>query len=60
MISHHDPETLASSAITSARLHGCDCTPDVEITEHSPGVFNATVLHDHDCHLLTRLSAPWN
>lgn len=60
MTLHHDPETLRQAAVTSARLGGCNCAPDVDITEGFEGVYHATIAHDRDCRLLLRRVARWN
>lgn len=54
------PDEIKAAAVTSARLHGCDCHPEVTVTETAPGVHAATVRHDKWCRLLARTTALWN
>lgn len=57
---HHDVDTLRAAALTTARLQGCDCTPDVDIAEQGDGMYRADIGHDDCCHLMQRRRAPWN
>lgn len=61
---HHDPEVLLGAVLDASRRAGCDCSPDVELTEEFPGMFHAHVGHDDGCALLARRVArqvaPWN
>jgi len=59
-VQHHDVDTLRAAAVTAARLQGCNCNPDVDITEQGDGMYRADIAHDEWCPLLQRRSAPWN
>lgn len=60
MTTHHDPDRLAAASVAAARLAGCNCSPDLDLSEEAPGIYRATVRHDPWCQLLRRRSAPWN
>ncbi len=51
---------LRAAALTAAHLNGCDCDPDVAITEQADGTYRAAISHDGWCRLLARRAWPWN
>ena len=51
---------LVELAELTARLQGCTCHPDVEVTEDAPRLYRGDIAHDPDCRLLLSKAAPWN
>jgi hypothetical protein len=51
---------LVDAAIVAARVGGCTCDVEVDVTTDADGLHHATVRHDHWCPLLNRRTARWN